>query len=100
MFSAVLSLVFPHSIQLKATLQEALKLRKEVIWQIAVPVVGLSSRAGKDTGPPTLACTVTRSLLPSPTSSALPKPWPSVCLQKGTEHIRYSISTKSMSDSK
>lgn len=66
----VMPRIFYYLIPFKATLQKALRLRKEVVWQTAVLIGGLSGRAGKGTGLPTLTRTMAGSSLPSPQQCA------------------------------
>lgn len=72
-----------------------MKLRKEVIWQIAMLIVGIGSIAGKDSGLPTL----TGPMLPSPQQCADPALVICVSLEGKSTRSKYSISAKSVSDS-
>lgn len=91
--------VFYHLILFKATSQEALKLRKEVVGQTAALIGGLSSRAGKDTGLPTLTCTMAGSSLPSPQRCADQALVICVSPEGHRAHVKLSLNTKSVSDS-
>lgn len=75
--------------------RRALKLRKEVIWQLAMLIVGIGSIAGKDSGLPTLA----GPMLPPPQPRADPALVICVSLEGKSTHSKYSISAKSVSDS-